>query len=309
MICHWDEVEPFEVQLEQLRGRRRRLAPAAGAPRLGLSRYEMGPGERAVPLHVHADEEEFFVVLRGSGLAIENDHAHAISAGDVLFYAAGDVAHTMVAGDDGLDVLAFGSGSDTHLVHLPRAGAMWLGTRWLPLDGPNPFKLEDAVGPLAIPEPGPRSSSTLAIDDVPARPRRRGDVGQQARYIGLALGARRSGLSETTVDAGMRSNPPHCHSSEDELFVVVGGDGQLELLHPNGSDESYPVRVGSVISRPAGTGIAHSFVAGPEGLALLGHSTLDPGDIVFFPRSQKIIIRGLRTIMRIEAVDFWDGEE
>ncbi|CAB4870754.1 unannotated protein [freshwater metagenome] len=309
MICHWDDVAPFEIRLQNLRGSYRRLGTAAGAARLGLSRWDIGPGDRAVSQHVHADEEEFFIVLAGSGLAIENGASHEIAAGDVLFYAAGGVAHTMVAGASGLDVLAFGSGSDAGLVYLPRAVAMWAGTRWLPLDGPNPFKLEDAAGPLEVPEPGPRSSSTIAISEVAQQSIRRGDVARDARKLGEALGAHRSGLSEIRVDPTMRSNPPHCHSGEDELFVILEGDGLLELLHPDRGLETHPVAAGHVISLPAGTATAHSFVAGDAGLVLLAHSTKDPSDITFLPRSQKIHIRGLRAVMRVNQVDFWDGEE
>jgi len=60
---------------------------------------------------------------------------------------------TLVAGDRGLDVLAFGEGSDTGITWLPRAGAWWLGPRWLPDDGPNPFVREARAGPLELPAP------------------------------------------------------------------------------------------------------------------------------------------------------------
>lgn len=300
MLCHWDDVEPETIASRELDGRRRRLAEAAGAARLGLSRYEMGPGERAMPLHVHGDEEELFVVLSGSGISVEGERAYAVEAGDVILYPADGVPHTIVAGDSGLDVLAFASGSDAQLSWLPRAGAMWVGPHWFPLDDPSPFDLEDAAGPLEIPEPGPRPPTVVALTDLPAEEFRRGDVGRLVRRPGAAAGARRSGLAEIRVDAGQLSDPPHCHSADEELFVVVGGDGTLELTEPDGSSTSSSVRVGHVACRPAGTGVAHAFAAGGDGLSLLAFSTNHPSDMRFYPRSGKLSIPGLNVELQVD---------
>ena len=313
MLIHWDDVPPIDLARGDLGGLRRRLGAASGAPRLGLSRYDLGPGQRPMPVHVHGDEEEIFVVLEGSGVSFEKDTAHPIAAGDIVRYPAEGRPHTVVAGPEGMVVLAFGSGSTSHLTYLPRAGAMWAGPRWIPADGPSPFALEMEAGPLELPaaaEASDRPDTIAHVDDIPARePRRRGDVGQVARELGDAVGCTLAGLSEITVDPGCLSNPPHCHSAEDELFVVLEGDGALELLHPDGSAESHPVHAGHVISRPAGTGVAHTFGAGDGGLRLLAYGHRDSSDMCFYPRSGKVSIRGLKTIFRVQQVDYWDGEE
>lgn len=312
MLCHWDDVPPIDLARGDLGGLRRRLGAAAGAPRLGLSRFDLGPGQRPMPVHVHGDEEELFVVLEGSGVSVEHDTAHPVSAGDAIRYPPCGRPHTVVAGSDGMVVLAFGSGSDSHLTYLPRAGAMWAGPRWIPPDGPSPFALEAQAGPLALPDPAPpeaRPPTILHIPDLEPRERRRADVGQENRAIGAALGAARSGLSEIRTDPGRLANVPHCHSAQEELFVVTAGDGALELLHPDGGAESHPVHAGHVISRPAGTGVAHAFGAGDGGLTLLAFSGLDPSDMCFYPRSGKINVRGLKAVFRVRQVDYWDGEE
>lgn len=312
MLCHWDDVPPIDLARGDLGGVRRRLGAAAGAPRLGLSRYDLGPGQRPMPVHVHGDEEELFVVLDGAGVSFERDVAHPIAAGDAIRYPPSGRPHTIVAGPEGMVVLAFGSGSDTALTYLPRAGAMWAGPRWIPPDGPSPFALEVEAGPLELPAPsaaGDRPPTITRIADLPEIERRRGDVGQLARRIGDALGAERCGLSEIRADPGCLANVPHCHSAEDELFVVTAGDGALELLHPDGTAESHPVHAGHVVSRPSGTGVSHTFGAGDGGLTLLAFSQADPADMCFYPRSGKVSVRGLKTIFRIERVDYWDGEE
>jgi uncharacterized cupin superfamily protein len=143
---------------------------------------------------------------------------------------------------------------------------------------------------------------------VELRERRRGDVQTTDRGLGGAVGLVRCGLSEINVDPGALSNPPHCHSGEEELFVVLDGDGALELLHPDGTAESHPVHAGHVVARPPGTGVAHAFGAGDHGLRLLAFSDRDPNDLCFYPRSGKVNIRGLKVIARVQRADYWDGE-
>jgi uncharacterized cupin superfamily protein len=82
----------------------------------------------------------------------------------------------------------------------------------------------------------------------------------------------------------------------------------LVLGHGESAQES-PVRAGSVVSRPAGTGVAHVFRAGPEGLTMLAYGRPDTRDIVYYPRSNKILFKGVGVMGRIERLDYWDGED
>jgi uncharacterized cupin superfamily protein len=304
MVTHWDEVEPVVSERTYLRGWRWRLGVAAGAERVGLSRYKLAADERAMPVHVHADEEEIFHVLSGEGLSWQDGRTYEVRAGDTILHRAGAEAHTIVGAGDGLDVLAFGTGSPTSLTWLPRAQAWWNGPHWLPHDGPNPFKAEEAAGPLELPAPSPRPATIVAMGDVAPRHQARGDVAGERRKVSDALGARRSTLQRLVVDPGALSYPPHCHSAEEELFVVLEGSGSLLL-----GDEEHPVRAGSVVARPPGTGVAHAFRAGDEPLTVLAYSDRDPNDICFYPRSGKVSIRGVRAIFHVERVGYWDGEE
>ena len=98
---------------------------------------------------------------------------------------------------------------------------------------------------------------------------------------------------------GSSTVPPHCHGSEEEFFVVLDGEGTCLL-----GDEEHPVRRGSIIGRPPGTGVAHAF-RGP--LTLLTYGTIDPNEICYYPRSNKIAFFGVGVIARIEKLDYWDG--
>ena len=305
MVVHLDDVPAEAIDRAVLRGTRWRVGPVAGCVRVGLSRYRLGPGERAMPVHVHADEEELFVVLAGSGLSWQGGRTHAVAAGDVVLHRAGGEAHTIVgAEDEALDVLAFGSGSATGLTWLPRAGAFWAGPHWVPPAGPDPFAAEDAAGPLELPPPEPgRPATIVAIDALAAERWGEGDVATLLRDPGGALETVLAGLSVIDVEPGALSGPPHCHSAEEELFVVARGDGSVLL-----GDDEHPVREGSVVARPAGTGVAHAFRAGPGGLRLLAYGQRDPRDTTFYPRSQKVALRGLGVRFRVEQVPYWEGE-
>jgi uncharacterized cupin superfamily protein len=305
MVTHWDEVEPVAIDGVQLRGTRWRLGRAAGTRDVGLSRYRLAAGERAMPVHVHADEEEIFYVLAGEGLSWQDGKTYRVRAGDTILHRAGAETHTIVGAGDGLDVLAFGGGSATGLTWLPRARAWWNGPHWLPHDGPSPFAAEEAAGALELPEPeAQRPATIVALDDLEVEDDiRHGDVANLRRDAGDALGSRTTGLAHLVVDPGSLSYPPHCHAAEEELFVVLDGEGTLLL-----GDEEQPVRSGSIVARPPGTGVAHAFRAGDGPLTLLAYGTREPNDICFYPRANKVALRGIRARFHVTRVDYWHGE-
>src|SRR6266540_2382330 len=169
MVIHWDDVAPVAIEGANMRGTRWRLGAAAGARDIGLSRYRLAAGERAMPVHVHADEEEMFYVLSGEGLSWQDGNAYPVRTGDCILHRAEAEAHTILGAAGGLDVLAFGGGSPTGLTWLPRAQAWWNGPHWLPHDGPDPFTAEDAAGPLELPAPETdRLQTIVSLADVPA---------------------------------------------------------------------------------------------------------------------------------------------
>ena len=111
-------------------------------------------------------------------------------------------------------------------------------------------------------------------------------------------------MRHLTIAPGAEGYPPHCHSAEEELLVVLGGEGVVRL-----GDAEHAVRAGSVIARPAGSGVAHSFAAGDGGLTVLAYGQRDPRDCVWYPRSRKLAIRAFGLRVRIEeSLEFWDGE-
>ncbi len=303
MISHWNDVPWSTHDHGELRCERQTLSRPRGSAGVTLSRYRIPPGARSMPQHVHVDEEELFFVLTGRGRSWQGDALHEVGAGDLIVHLADGDAHTlMAAGDEALEVLAYASGSPTGLTHLPRAGVSWVGSRWLPQDAPHPFEAEPPAGEL--PAPTPRPPSIVALEDVQPSLQDRGPVHRTRRDLGRAAGSRLSGLQHVGVAPGRRSSVRHCHSHEDELFVVLEGSATLLL-----GDDRHELRPGSIVARPAATGVVHCFEAGADGLVMLAYGTREPADMCWYPDSKKISFRGLRVIGRLEPLDYWDGEE
>jgi len=301
-IVHTDDVDEIVIDRGPLQGRRRRLGAAAGAVEIGLSRYVLGPGERAMPVHVHADEEEHFHVLAGSGVSWQDGKAYPVGPGDTIVHLAQAEAHTIVAGDEGLDVLAFGTGSPTQITWLPRAQTWWMGPHWMPNDGPNPFAAEAAAGPLELPAPEVgRPRNIVALADAERDRTDREGYREEWRRLAASAGSIQAGLHRGRLEPDQLACPPHWHSSEEECFVILEGSGQVWL-----GDDRFDVRPGHVLVCPPG-GPAHALCAGPPGLTYLVFGTRRAGDYVYYPRSRKLNF-GNGVLLRVEEVDYFDGE-
>jgi len=309
VIAHWDEARSGRAEAGHIGGVWTDLGKAAGTRTVGVKRIQVDPGRWSTPFHRQTAEEEIFFVLAGSGVCLLEGSAFEIGPGDCIVHRARE-AHALRAGDDGLDVLAFGTRGGTEVGHLPRAGVGWIGGTWTEVGtGDHPWEREAAVGEPELPEVGARPASVVNVDDV------EGDHdGGSWRLLARTAGAEQSGLNWGKLPPGEEGGPPHCHSADEEIFVVLAGEGVLELwpspqrARIGNEFEERPIRAGHVISRPAGTGIAHGIRAGSSGLTYLAYGTRVPDDACYYPRSNKIAFRGLGLIARLEDLDYDDGE-
>lgn len=305
-IAHWDEVEIGHGEFGHISADWRRLGAAVGSVGVGLSRIQIDPGRWSTPAHVHGRAEEIFFVLGGSGLLWQEGVSYDIAETDCFVFSGGMGPHTLKAGPNGLDVLAFSENIGDAATYLPRSHVSWLGVSWVETGTMDyPFDLEAAQGAPEVKESSSlRPSNMVRLRDVKAVGRSKKSIGRIRRDLGDAVGSRTSGLGHVAVAPGKLSCPPHCHSVEEELFVVLEGEGLLLL-----GDEEYKVKPGHVIARPPGTGVAHTFQGAGSGLTLLAYGTRRSADLCFYPRSSKISFRGLGVIGRISCVDYWEGEE
>ena len=282
----------------------------------GVKRIRVDAGRWSTPAHVENSEEEIFYVLSGSGISWQDGTCYEVSSGDCLVHTARTEAHTLRAGAEGLEVLAFGERHLASGARLPRAGVSWGLGAWVRTgaEDEHPWKLESEAGEPEVGESAERPAWIVNIADVESEPFGNGSVESSARDLGFAAGSVRTGLNLVSVPPGKLNVPPHCHSVEEEIFVVLEGEGELELTPtpsawPDAVTGTFPVRAGSTVARPAGTRVAHCFRAAPSGLTLLSYGTRDSGDIAYYPRSNKINFRGIGLITRLERVDYWDGED
>src|ERR1700761_4211802 len=113
---HVDDIPAGRWEYGEIGATRRRLGAASGARRLGIALIEIDPGKRFSPPHSHADEDEVFLVLAGSGLGYlmsspADARTYAVGVDDVLWHPSSGDAHTLIAGEDGLTVLVVAEGS------------------------------------------------------------------------------------------------------------------------------------------------------------------------------------------------------
>jgi uncharacterized cupin superfamily protein len=219
-ITHVDDVEAEVVEVGELRGRWRDLGSAAGSFRAGVSLIEIAPGARSTPAHTHADEEELFYVLDGDGRFWQNGQTFAIEAGDCLLHRVHEESHTLIAGDGGLTVLAFGPRAATNITWLGHARVMRVGPNFLPHDV-EPYDAEAAAGPLPVPDvvSAQRPPTIAALADVPPSEHHRGRVRQKIRPIG---GARASPTTSRSIPTPGRSTCAAWASSGAWSRVTTG---------------------------------------------------------------------------------------
>jgi uncharacterized cupin superfamily protein len=309
----WEEVAGRRVEVGPMCATWTDLGKAGGSVTTGLKRIQIEPGRRSTPVHVHDAEEEIFYVVGGDGLSWQDGKTCAVTAGDCIVQVAGGAAHTLIAGEQGLDVLAFGTRGGAPVARLPRAGVAWLGSSWVEIGGePHPWGREVAAGELVLPEPGERPANVVSVDTVDEALIAYGDTERRERALGRAGGSRATGLNHVVIAPNRYSCPPHVHAAEEEIFIVLKGEGNLLLYDCDTRPQSPPllslVEAGDLLVRPAGSGIAHSFLAHALGLTVLAYGERRSNEMTYYPRSRKVRFRGLGVTGRLEQCSYWDGE-
>ncbi len=127
------------------------------------------------------------------------------------------------------------------------------------------------------------------------------------------IGAKRLGYNLTELPPGKSQCPFHAHRVEEEMFLILEGEGELRF-----GSERYPIRKHDVIACPTGGAeVAHQITnTGSVPLRYLALSNLSATEICEYPDSQKIGIFSsepgaprLRALFRAETgVDYYDRE-
>ena len=281
-----EDVAPERRECGEIAGTRRRLGAAAGAQRLAIALIEIDPGKRFSPPHGHADEDELFLVLAGSGLSYltsspEDARTYAVAVDDVLWHPAHGDAHTLIAGEHGLTVLVLAEGSRTNITFLPRTGQWWLGPRWTPADTKHPFLADAELGPLEPPTPSAeRPPNIRNLSELPLHAGREGRLAYATRDA-RDLGSSRLVLAQDEMPPDTHNTDLHYHSAREEAWYVRSGSGIARL-----GEHAHPLHAGSFWFARENTGVGHRIEVGPEGMQLVTMGDLIPGDICVYPEKR-----------------------
>ncbi len=151
------------------------------------------------------------------------------------------------------------------------------------------------------------------FDDVPRkRDLREPLYDSLGARLAAGTAARKLGASIDVVAPGMRSCPYHLHHAQEEMFIVLEGQGTLRV-----AGEMLPLRAGDIAFIPPGPDYPHQIIntsAAP--LKYLSISTRDTPEICEYPDSGKYLAwsgrgdgPGFDAMHRSgDNLDYWDGE-
>ncbi len=129
------------------------------------------------------------------------------------------------------------------------------------------------------------------------------------RSGGLTEGtaAKKLGAGFDILEPGKIACPYHYHLAQEEMFVILEGQGTLRV-----AGERVPVRAGDVIVIPPGSEYPHHLInTGSAPMKYLSISTQERPEICYYPDSNKLgaFAKDHRIIQRRgDELDYWVDE-
>lgn len=149
----------------------------------------------------------------------------------------------------------------------------------------------------------------VAFDDLEEH----GIYTSKRALFSASIGARQLGYNLTVLPPGKVQCPFHAHRGEEEMFLILEGEGELRF-----GNKRYPIRKHDVIACPTGgKDVAHQIInTGTTTMRYLALSNLVGIEVCEYPDSGKVGMRtrsdegaGLSKIFRAEqVVDYYDRE-
>lgn len=149
----------------------------------------------------------------------------------------------------------------------------------------------------------------LVFDDVEDN----GYYTSRRALFSAAIGARKLGYNLTELPPGKAQCPFHSHREEEEMFLILDGEGELRF-----GDQRFKLRRFDVVACPTGGAeVAHQIInTGTTTMRYLSLSNLSDTEVCEYPDSRKIGVfastsptSALRRMFRAEAgVDYYDRE-
>jgi uncharacterized cupin superfamily protein len=141
----------FDPEFDDPRGQpgfehvRARLGRQAGAQQLGMSLFEVPPGQAAYPYHFHEGQEEMIVILEGRPSLRTPDGWRDAEEGEVLSFLAGEGGgHQLVnRTDERVRFLSISTAHSPDVCVYPDSGKV--GIYMAPVGGGQLYRRSDAV--------------------------------------------------------------------------------------------------------------------------------------------------------------------
>ncbi len=249
----------------------RELRPATGLTRMGVSLRRVEPGRAGTHRHFHTVEEEWVVVLSGTGTVRIGPHRLPVREGSFVAFPPGPRPHHFIAdpaaeGSEPLLLLEGGERRrDVDECWYPDLGRVYRKGR-----------LEETA---AFPPEEGEAVQCIHVDDLPDTAFQH-DVDAGARRVmrslSRATGLARQAVRWTRVATGDRSTAYHTHDRTDEWLYLLEGRARVRV----GMDV-FEAAGGDFLGHPAG-GPAHVM----EPLTDLSYwmgGQIDPTDVVTYP--------------------------
>lgn len=150
----------------------------------------------------------------------------------------------------------------------------------------------------------------VAFDDIEDN----GYYTSRRACFSASIGARQLGYNLTLLPPGKAQCPFHNHHGEEEMFLILEGEGELRF-----GSQRLPIRAMDVIACPTGgPEVAHQIInTGSVPMRYLAVSNRVPLELCEYPDSGKLLVASdgpdggprLRKVMRAETtVDYYDRE-
>lgn len=122
--------------------------------------------------------------------------------------------------------------------------------------------------------------------------------------LSTGTAARKLGAGYDILAPGQRVCPYHFHHAQEEMFVILEGNGSLRV-----AGELLPLRAGDVVFIPPGHEYPHQIINTSDApMRYLSISTQERPEVCEYPDSSKLSVSGGGVYRAEDAVDYWHGE-
>ena len=127
----------------------------------------------------------------------------------------------------------------------------------------------------------------------------------KTKYLGALAGSERIYLNIDYVKPGAKSAKYHCHSLQEEFFLILRGRGNVRI-----QERIVPVKQGDFFAKPAGMMIAHQFINdGDEVLEILDCGVNDKNDLIEYPDEDALLVKEKGLVFKkAETLKDWSSD-